>query len=118
MGAGPSPRDDQRFMSRALELALAQLGKTSPNPSVGCVIVANGAIVGEGATGNGGRPHAEEIALAAAGARAKGATTTAGSTSPRTRVTSSRTRRVAVAVSANFWSGFPGVARSFKYSPS
>ena len=75
MGAGPSREDDQRFMARALELAQAQLGKTSPNPSVGCVIVANGAIVGEGATGNGGRPHAEEIALAAAGARAKGATT-------------------------------------------
>ena len=61
-------------MARALELAKAQLGKTSPNPSVGCVIVANGAVVGEGATGNGGRPHAEEIALAAAGARANGAT--------------------------------------------
>lgn len=61
-------------MARALELARAQLGKTSPNPSVGCVIVSDGAIVGEGATGDGGRPHAEEIALDAAGDLAEGAT--------------------------------------------
>ena len=61
-------------MARALALAQAQLGRTSPNPSVGCVIVSNGLIVGEGATGDGGRPHAEEIALAAAGDRVRGAT--------------------------------------------
>lgn len=61
-------------MTRALELARAQLGRTSPNPTVGCVIVASGVIVGEGATGNGGRPHAEEIALAAAAEKARGAT--------------------------------------------
>lgn len=61
-------------MARALELARSRLGKTSPNPSVGCVIVAGGAIVGEGATGAGGRPHAEEIALKAAGEAADGAT--------------------------------------------
>jgi diaminohydroxyphosphoribosylaminopyrimidine deaminase / 5-amino-6-(5-phosphoribosylamino)uracil reductase len=54
---------DERFMARALDLARAQLGKVAPNPAVGCVIVRNGAIVGEGATGAGGRPHAEEIAL-------------------------------------------------------
>lgn len=79
MGAGPSPEnastgEDRRFMTRALDLARAQLGRTSPNPSVGCVIAASGAIIGEGATGNGGRPHAEEIALDAAGERAIGAT--------------------------------------------
>ena len=74
MSARPSPEADERFMRRALELARAQLGRTSPNPSVGCVIVAEDTIVGEGATGDGGRPHAEEIALAAAGLRAKGAT--------------------------------------------
>jgi diaminohydroxyphosphoribosylaminopyrimidine deaminase/5-amino-6-(5-phosphoribosylamino)uracil reductase len=79
MSAGPSPEDaftgdDRQFMTRALELARAQLGKTSPNPSVGCVIVAEGEVVGEGVTGNGGRPHAEEIALEAAGDRAEGAT--------------------------------------------
>ena len=61
-------------MARALALAQAQLGRTSPNPSVGCVIVSNDAVVGEGATGDGGRPHAEEIALAAARDRVRGAT--------------------------------------------
>jgi len=66
--------DDRRHMTRALTLARAQLGRTSPNPSVGCVIVADGAVVGEGATGTSGRPHAEEIALGAAGVRAAGAT--------------------------------------------
>jgi diaminohydroxyphosphoribosylaminopyrimidine deaminase / 5-amino-6-(5-phosphoribosylamino)uracil reductase len=69
-GAPSSSGSDERFMARALELARAQLGKTAPNPTVGCVIVRNGQIVGEGATGPGGRPHAEEIALAAAGEKA------------------------------------------------
>ena len=63
----------ETFMRRALDLAAARVGETGENPSVGCVIVAEGVIVGEGATGVGGRPHAEEIALAAAGARVKGA---------------------------------------------
>lgn len=62
-------------MDRALALAAEQLGRTAPNPSVGCVIVdSHGRIVGQGATGDGGRPHAEEIALAEAGQRARGAT--------------------------------------------
>jgi len=74
MSARPSPEDDARFMVRALELARARLGHTAPNPSVGCVLVAENVIVGEGATGNGGRPHAEEIALQAAGSLAHGAT--------------------------------------------
>src|SRR5262245_54923783 len=65
---------DERFMARAIELARDRLGKTAPNPSVGCVIVRDGAVVGEGATGNRGRPHAEEIALAAAGEKAQDAT--------------------------------------------
>lgn len=64
---------DERFMARALELARVRVGRTAPNPAVGCVIVANGQIVGEGATAEGGRPHAEEIALLAAGDRAEGA---------------------------------------------
>jgi diaminohydroxyphosphoribosylaminopyrimidine deaminase / 5-amino-6-(5-phosphoribosylamino)uracil reductase len=72
--AQPPMNEDERFMARALELARTHLGKTSPNPSVGCVIVAGGAIVGEGVTGVGGRPHAEEIALKAAGEKANGAT--------------------------------------------
>lgn len=62
------------FMQRALELAAANVGKTGDNPSVGCVIVKDGAVVGEGATADGGRPHAEEVALAAADDAARGAT--------------------------------------------
>jgi diaminohydroxyphosphoribosylaminopyrimidine deaminase / 5-amino-6-(5-phosphoribosylamino)uracil reductase len=65
---------DGRFMARAIELARARLGKTAPNPAVGCVIVRDGAIVGEGATGIGGRPHAEEVALAVAGDQAQDST--------------------------------------------
>jgi diaminohydroxyphosphoribosylaminopyrimidine deaminase/5-amino-6-(5-phosphoribosylamino)uracil reductase len=65
---------DERYMARALELARAQLGKTAPNPSVGCVIVLDGRIVGEGATAPRGRPHAEELALKAAGDLAQDAT--------------------------------------------
>lgn len=61
-------------MARAIGLARARLGKTAPNPAVGCVIVRDGAIVGEGATGDGGRPHAEEVALSTAGDRAQDAT--------------------------------------------
>ena len=61
-------------MERALELARSHLGRTAPNPSVGCVIVADGTVVGEGVTGIGGRPHAEEIALKAAGGQANDAT--------------------------------------------
>lgn len=74
MTALPSREEDERFMTRALELARTHLGRTSPNPSVGCVLVSDGAIVGEGATGAGGRPHAEEIALGVAGEHARGAT--------------------------------------------
>ena len=61
-------------MRRALELAEGVLGSTSPNPAVGCVIVGDGEILGEGATQPPGGPHAEIVALRAAGARARGAT--------------------------------------------
>lgn len=61
-------------MARALELSRAALGSTAPNPNVGCVIVRDGRIVGEGATAPGGRPHAEKLALDVAGDRAKGST--------------------------------------------
>jgi diaminohydroxyphosphoribosylaminopyrimidine deaminase/5-amino-6-(5-phosphoribosylamino)uracil reductase len=64
---------DLLYMRRALSLAQAQLGRTAPNPAVGCVLVRDGEVVGEGATGDGGRPHAEEQALAQAGAQAAGA---------------------------------------------
>ena len=61
-------------MREALALARGQLGLTSPNPSVGCVIVRGGKVVGRGVTGLGGRPHGETQAIADAGARARGAT--------------------------------------------
>ena len=66
--------DDAAFMGRAIDLALAEMGQTWPNPAVGCVIVNDGQVVAEAATAPGGRPHAEEQAVPAAGHRAQGAT--------------------------------------------
>ncbi len=54
---------DQRFISYALKLAQRNLGGTSPNPVVGCVIVSDGKIISSGVTARGGRPHAEKIAI-------------------------------------------------------
>ncbi|MGB8411247.1 MAG: bifunctional diaminohydroxyphosphoribosylaminopyrimidine deaminase/5-amino-6-(5-phosphoribosylamino)uracil reductase RibD [Candidatus Binatus sp.] len=65
---------DQRFMRAALALARDRLGLTTPNPTVGCVIVRDGKVVGRGVTGRGGRPHGETQAIADAGALARGAT--------------------------------------------
>ena len=65
---------DLRHMGRALELARQGLGHTSPNPAVGAVVVRNGDQVGEGFHERAGAPHAEVVALRAAGARALGAT--------------------------------------------
>jgi pyrimidine deaminase RibD-like protein len=62
--------DDQRHMRRAIALAHTRRGLTGDNPSVGCVIVKDGAVIAEAATAEGGRPHAEEQALASAGAAA------------------------------------------------
>ena len=64
---------DETYMRRALALAAPMVGRTASNPAVGCVIVKDGVVVGEGATADGGRPHAEEVALAVAGAAARGA---------------------------------------------
>jgi diaminohydroxyphosphoribosylaminopyrimidine deaminase / 5-amino-6-(5-phosphoribosylamino)uracil reductase len=61
-------------MMEAVRLGEAARGRTAPNPNVGCVIVQDGKIVGRGATGDGGRPHAEAVALAQAGRKARGAT--------------------------------------------
>jgi diaminohydroxyphosphoribosylaminopyrimidine deaminase/5-amino-6-(5-phosphoribosylamino)uracil reductase len=61
-------------MSAALALARRGMGNTWPNPSVGCVIVRDGRVIGRGATAPGGRPHAEPQALAMAGSAARGAT--------------------------------------------
>lgn len=60
-------------MGRAIALARTHLGQTGANPSVGCVIVKDGVVVGEGVTAVGGRPHAEEQALDQAGEMARGA---------------------------------------------
>lgn len=60
-------------MKRALTLARRGVGKTSPNPAVGCVIVQNNAIVGEGWHKKAGTPHAEVHALRQAGEKARGA---------------------------------------------
>ena len=65
---------DDEAMRRAIALAAGSVGLTGENPSVGCVIVSAGLIVGQGVTGAGGRPHAEEAALAEAGPAAAGAT--------------------------------------------
>jgi diaminohydroxyphosphoribosylaminopyrimidine deaminase/5-amino-6-(5-phosphoribosylamino)uracil reductase len=62
------------MMRAALALARRSLGRTWPNPAVGCVIVKDGVIVGRGRTQDGGRPHAEVDALNQAGEAARGAT--------------------------------------------
>lgn len=64
---------DQLHMRRAIALAREHVGLTADNPSVGCVVVKDGEVVGEGVTGRGGRPHAEEQALDMAGERARDA---------------------------------------------
>ena len=65
---------DEEFMRRAIGLARGQLGRTGSNPAVGCVVVRDGVVIGQAATADGGRPHAEEQALALAGPDAAGAT--------------------------------------------
>ncbi len=64
---------DIAHMRAALALARQGLGTTWPNPSVGCVIVRDGRVIGRGRTAPGGRPHAEPLALAMAGEQARGA---------------------------------------------
>ena len=64
---------DLKYMKQALTLARKGLGKTSPNPAVGCVIVKDGRVVGEGWHRKAGTPHAEIHALDMAGAAARGA---------------------------------------------
>jgi len=65
---------DREFMRQALELAERGLYTTTPNPRVGCVIVKDGAVVASGWHEKAGMPHAEALALKAAGERARGAT--------------------------------------------
>ncbi|MGI9308215.1 MAG: bifunctional diaminohydroxyphosphoribosylaminopyrimidine deaminase/5-amino-6-(5-phosphoribosylamino)uracil reductase RibD [Gammaproteobacteria bacterium] len=66
--------NDHRFMARALQLAERGLYTTDPNPRVGCVLVKDGAIIGEGWHERAGGPHAEVMALKNAGDKSKGAT--------------------------------------------
>jgi diaminohydroxyphosphoribosylaminopyrimidine deaminase / 5-amino-6-(5-phosphoribosylamino)uracil reductase len=73
--SAPSPRmTDAALLERALELAERGRGTTAPNPVVGAVLVREGEIVGEGWHERAGLPHAEIVALEAAGERARGAT--------------------------------------------
>jgi diaminohydroxyphosphoribosylaminopyrimidine deaminase/5-amino-6-(5-phosphoribosylamino)uracil reductase len=67
-------RLDARHMSKALELASRGLWTTDPNPRVGCVIADGERVIAEGWHERAGLPHAEAVALAAAGGRARGAT--------------------------------------------
>ena len=63
-----------KFINLAHDIALKNLGKTFPNPSVGCIISKNNKIISKGVTSSTGRPHAEEIALKKAGKKSRGAT--------------------------------------------
>ncbi len=66
--------DDTHFMKHALALAQDGLGLVWPNPAVGCVIVKDGEVIAATRTQDGGRPHAESVALEMAGDLARGAT--------------------------------------------
>ncbi|MGQ0503493.1 MAG: bifunctional diaminohydroxyphosphoribosylaminopyrimidine deaminase/5-amino-6-(5-phosphoribosylamino)uracil reductase RibD [Panacagrimonas sp.] len=68
-----APEAAAAYMARALQLAALGRNSTFPNPRVGCVVVRDGAIVGEGWHARAGEPHAEVHALRAAGANASGA---------------------------------------------
>ena len=65
---------DARFMAACLRMALRHRARTGTNPSVGTLLVRDGAVVGRGVTAPGGRPHAEPLAIADAGEAARGAT--------------------------------------------
>ncbi len=69
-----APAEDGDFLARAIDLADRGRGRTSPNPTVGCVLVRDGRVVGEGWHGAAGADHAEVVALADAGSDARGAT--------------------------------------------
>ncbi|MEN3146514.1 bifunctional diaminohydroxyphosphoribosylaminopyrimidine deaminase/5-amino-6-(5-phosphoribosylamino)uracil reductase RibD [Neorhizobium sp. IRAMC:178] len=69
-----SAAEDRWFMASALRLSRLHTGQTGTNPSVGCVIVRDGEVVGSAVTAPGGRPHAETQALDVAGEKARGAT--------------------------------------------
>ncbi|MBI1981725.1 MAG: bifunctional diaminohydroxyphosphoribosylaminopyrimidine deaminase/5-amino-6-(5-phosphoribosylamino)uracil reductase RibD [Methylocystis sp.] len=70
----PQTATDDAFMEAALALGRRNLGRTAPNPAVGALLVRDGVVIARGWTAPGGRPHAEAIAMEAAGAAARGAT--------------------------------------------
>jgi diaminohydroxyphosphoribosylaminopyrimidine deaminase/5-amino-6-(5-phosphoribosylamino)uracil reductase len=70
----PNGPDDNDWLAAAARLAARGRPLSRPNPSVGCLIVAGGKVVGRGWTRAGGRPHAEAVALEQAGEAARGAT--------------------------------------------
>lgn len=65
---------DSAHIQRALNVAALGVGRTGENPTVGCVLTRDGVVIAEARTADGGRPHAEEQALAHAGEAARGAT--------------------------------------------
>ena len=69
-----SEHDHDKWMLRAVELARQGEGRVEPNPMVGCVIVKDGLVVGEGYHQQFGGPHAEVNALRDAGERSVGST--------------------------------------------
>lgn len=69
-----STSDDVRWMRAALALAKRGIGNTAPNPSVGCILVRKGRVIGRGWTQLGGRPHAESMALDSVSDSTAGAT--------------------------------------------
>ena len=72
MPATAAENDHRRWMQVALNLGQRHLGQTWPNPSVGCILVKDNKVIARAVTGQGGRPHAESLALEYAGSRAKG----------------------------------------------
>ncbi|MEN9799722.1 MAG: hypothetical protein RL653_3419 [Pseudomonadota bacterium] len=72
--ASPRSTPDERFMAQALAEARKAEGLTHPNPAVGALVVKGGKVVGRGFHARAGAPHAEVVALAEAGTRARGAT--------------------------------------------
>ena len=65
---------DTFWLNSAFYQAACAVGRTGKNPAVGCILVNNNKIVGIGRTSDGGRPHAEEVAIDMAGKEAVGAT--------------------------------------------
>ena len=100
-------RTDEDWMEMAIDYAGQRVGLTGDNPAVGCVLVRAGELVAVAVTAEGGRPHAEEQALAAAGPAAEGATAyvtlepcgarTSGSTSCAQLLIQAKVARVVIA---------------------